>query len=93
MSVPRRLTGVAVLAVFVAGGCGSRLDQATLEATNGLLTAAVRSPQTPAAASASGEPAHGAPGPVASPADGRPAVSAGAPPGGSASCWSSTPST
>jgi branched-chain amino acid transport system substrate-binding protein len=80
MSVRGRLTGVAVLAVVVAGGCGSRLDQATLEATNGRLPAAVRSGLTPAVAGASGEPAQPAPGPVAGPAAARPAVSPGASP-------------
>ena len=92
MSVPRRLTGVAVLAVFVAGGCGSRLDQPTLEAANGLLPGAVRSGQTPAAAGASGEPVHDAPGPVASPLDVRRAVSAGASPAaGAVALGSATP--
>jgi len=80
VSVPRCLTGVAVLAVVVAGGCGSRLDQATLEAANGLLPAAVRSGQTPAAADAPGAPGQGAAGPVAGPAPVRRAVPAGASP-------------
>ena len=40
MSIPRRLTGAAVLAVLVAG-CGSRVDQATLQAANGLLPGTV----------------------------------------------------
>lgn len=48
MNVPRRLTGAAVLAVLVAGGCGSRLDRATLEAANGLLPGTVRPVQSPA---------------------------------------------
>jgi branched-chain amino acid transport system substrate-binding protein len=41
MTVPRRLTSVVVVTAFIAGGCGSRLDEARLRATNGLLPGTV----------------------------------------------------
>jgi branched-chain amino acid transport system substrate-binding protein len=65
VNIPRRLTGAAVVAVLVAGGCGSRLDQATLQAANGLLPGTVRSVQSPAVGVAHrGTPAEGTSGPV-----------------------------
>jgi branched-chain amino acid transport system substrate-binding protein len=84
VSIPRRLTGVAVLAVLVAGGCGSRVDQATLQAANGFLPGMVRPVQSPAVGVAHREAATGGrPGTVsalAPPAAGAPpAVSAAGP--------------
>lgn len=91
MSLPRRLTGVAVLAAFVAGGCGSRVDQSTLQATNGLLPGTVRSGQSPTQGVAHREtPTQGTPGPGAESPEVSGAVStvgspaAGADPAGSA---------
>ncbi|HET9769820.1 MAG TPA: ABC transporter substrate-binding protein, partial [Acidimicrobiia bacterium] len=93
MSVPRRLTGVAVLAVLVAGGCGSRLDRATLEAANGLLPGALPAGPTPiAAAGASGDPASAAPGDGAGPLDApRAGSAAGSPSAGAVALGSAGP--
>jgi branched-chain amino acid transport system substrate-binding protein len=84
VSIPRRLTGAAVLAVLVAGGCGSRLDQATLQAANGLLPGTVRTVRSPTLGVAHREPpAGGTAGPVStvrSPAAGAVPAGSVAPP-------------
>ena len=84
MSRPRRLTGVAVLAVLVAGGCGSRVDQATLQAANGFLPGTVRSVQSPTVGVAHRpSPFPGSTGDTPGPASTVTAPAAGAVPAGS----------